>query len=402
MGGSERQAMRLAEALSAQGIEVIVLTRMFRGLAPRENLGEMRIVRPASLWDLGYRLSAFCNKAAGRFARGKGAPTEADRKFGKRVGWDGLLHGFILYRNAIRYLRSHRGRIDVLQTHTIEWVVLVAAAISRATGIPALAKDSTMNGVEKMRLMPFGRRLQRFAIAHAHFVAMTAAIESNMRAQGIPAGRVHRIPNGIRLDEAPNPRPAFRPAAIFIGNLYQQPAKGVDVLFAAWPAVVARFPLARLDVVGDGAHDSHRLELARLGIESSVRLLGKRSDIANCLDSADVFVLPSRREGMSNALMEAMARGMPCVATDISGNQDLIENGISGLLVPPEDPVRLSEAIVALFMEEDAAIRMGARARERVFGLCELGNVAHRYGDLYRSLARHREPEPTKDGGRSP
>src|SRR6185295_19042114 len=95
------------------------------------------------------------------------------------------------------------------------------------------------------------------------------------------------------------------------------------------------------------------------GIAGTVRFLGKQKDIGSLLDESDLFVLPSRREGMSNALMEAMLREMPCIATDISGNQDLIVNGEHGLLVPPADSHALASAIIYMIQHPDEAYRMG-------------------------------------------
>jgi glycosyltransferase involved in cell wall biosynthesis len=390
IGGSERQAYRLASALNASGVSVRILTRWKRGLPKSETFENVPVVRCASAFDGLYAVLSLYKKFESRIRRlfpepprPEGTGTES---FGTILGRYDLFYGSVFFLNWWLYLRKHRKEIDVIHVHTIEWVALAAALLGRIHGKPVVIKDSTMNGLEKMRFMPFGPQLQRYVIENGNFVAMTMAIETAFRKQGVDGSRLVRIPNGLVVPSVPARKAALGRTAVFVGNLYQQPAKGVDVLFRAWVAVQSEFPDARLDVVGDGATQEYHDELARLGISGSVRLLGKRSDVACFLEEGDVFVLPSRREGMSNALMEAMAYGMPCVATDISGNQDLIEDGKNGLLVPAEDADSLARGIARMFRDPTEAKSLGARAREHLLEAYDMKSVSGRYSRYYESL----------------
>jgi glycosyltransferase involved in cell wall biosynthesis len=228
-------------------------------------------------------------------------------------------------------------------------------------------------------------------IAQAQFVAMTRVIENNLRAAGVPAEKIHRIPNGIAVREALQPAPdkdiaALPPTVLFVGNLYQQPAKGIDILLKAWKEVSADRPEAVLKVVGEGDLTAYQAYADKLGIANSVRFPGKQTDAAAFYREAQVFVLPSRREGMSNALMEAMLAGLPCVATDISGSQDLIQNGVNGLLVPPADIPALAKAIGHLLAHPAEALQMGVQARKTIIEKNDIRVVADEYIALYGKL----------------
>src|SRR6185295_18528307 len=104
----------------------------------------------------------------------------------------------------------------------------------------------------------------------------------------------------------------------------------------------------------------------RLGVADRVQLLGDRSDVPDVLAALDVFVLPSRTEGMSNALLEAMAAGLPVVATAVGGNPEVVAPDGSGLLVPPDDPEAMAAAVARLLAAPAEAARLGAAARRRV------------------------------------
>src|SRR6185312_14067319 len=134
-----------------------------------------------------------------------------------------------------------------------------------------------------------------------------------------------------------------RPRVVFTGRLH--PQKNLDVLIAAWPAVAAATG-ASLVLVGHGP-ERERLEAeARArGLGGRVHFTGAVADPSELLRAADVFVLPSVAEGMSNSLLEAMSTALPCVASDIGGNQDLLGPGGAGVLVPPGAPDRWAEAL---------------------------------------------------------
>jgi glycosyltransferase involved in cell wall biosynthesis len=152
----------------------------------------------------------------------------------------------------------------------------------------------------------------------------------------------------------PEPLPD-EPAALFVGVL--ELYKGVDVLAEAWPRVAARVPGAELRIVGKGP----RADLVR-GLGSWVEELPTDA-VAAELDRATCLVLPSRREGMGRVVVEALCRGRPVVGTRDGGIQDLVRDGENGLLVPPDDPGALADALVRVLSDRGLAERLAARAR---------------------------------------
>jgi glycosyltransferase involved in cell wall biosynthesis len=178
--------------------------------------------------------------------------------------------------------------------------------------------------------------------------------------------------------------------------------KGQDVLLQAWRTVQERVPAARLILAGDG---HHRLQLERqatdLGISHSVVFAGLVGDVQALLATAHGFVLPSRYEGMPNALLEAMAAGLPCVATRVSGSEDLVVDGQSGLLVPPEDPEALARALVTILTNHQHARSLGYAARVRVLGAFDQRRVMDELSQLYASLVSKGDTRRRRAHGRS-
>jgi glycosyltransferase involved in cell wall biosynthesis len=219
---------------------------------------------------------------------------------------------------------------------------------------------------------------------------MTSVIEKNLLAEGIPGEKIIRIPNGIEIidpkKENANSNKGMN--VLFVGNLYQQPAKGIDILIKAWVSVNKKFPNAKLFIVGEGVTQAYFQFTRRLGIENSIQFEGKQSDLSKYYASASLFVLPSRREGMSNALMEAMLWGLPCIATNISGNNDLIEHNKNGLLVPVADISSLTNAICHLLSQPRRAHEMGLEARITIKDRVDIDIIADKYIALYKQIIK--------------
>jgi L-malate glycosyltransferase len=170
------------------------------------------------------------------------------------------------------------------------------------------------------------------------------------------------------------------PLLLFVGRLDRH--KGAADLLRALPALVKRFSKLTAVLLGDGpAREELRSLAATLGVTTHVRLVGVADPIP-FLQAADAFVLPTLGEGMSNALLEAMAAGLPCVTTRIPANLDLITHGDTGLLVEPANPEELQHAISRLLDNPDLSLRMGNRARQRV----QIAYSAERMVAAYRNL----------------
>jgi glycosyltransferase involved in cell wall biosynthesis len=239
-------------------------------------------------------------------------------------------------------------------------------------GLPAAAMAGVAVRIANRREInptnsPAHIALQRAAYACAHVVvANCRAAADRLAAERVPSSRIRVVPNGVdvaahaaRTHEIPIRR------IVTVANLRKE--KAHEVLFEAVPIVLQRCPDAEFIIAGDGPR---RLELERvaatLGIGSRVRFIGHVDDVASLLASSDMFVLPSRSEAFPNSLIEAMAAGLPIVATRVGGILELVENQRTGVLVQPDNPRALGHAILDLIQWRSHAARLGRAARAEV------------------------------------
>jgi glycosyltransferase involved in cell wall biosynthesis len=177
--------------------------------------------------------------------------------------------------------------------------------------------------------------------------------------------------------------------AILVGTVGRlDPVKDHKNLLNAFARIARTEPPVFLVVVGDGPMraeiESHA---SNLGISARVKFLGERDNIPELLRAFDVFALNSIAEGISNTILEAMASGLPIVATRVGGNPELVEDDVSGQLIPPRNPDALTAALERYLREPETCRRHGIAARERAEKYFSLNRMASRYEKLYRSLA---------------
>ena len=389
-GGTELQALKLGEALTNQEVEV-------RFIMP----GKGKIKGETTIRGMTvYRMSSWMNRLFGFLSvYKKNQSRKIDRveyddeheitnQLTKKVGLPSIIFYNIFFFHSLFFLWRKRKNFDIIHAHTMEWSAIVAVRLGKWLNKPVIIKDSTMNGFQSLSRFPSGIPHQRIVAKRAHFVAMTEIIFQNLVKSGIPSEKITKIPNGIVTDgpfEIPIRKPAS-PSVLFVGNLTQQPAKGVDILFRAWSIVHESYPSANLQIIGDGVTNAYQKFVYELGIGDTVHFLGKKSDLMAYHREASVFVLPSRREGMSNALMEAMLYAIPCVATDISGSQDLIQDKVNGMLVLPAHVESLAAGIIYLLANTKEAYEMGKKARETIVEEFDIRKIAGKYILLYKKL----------------
>src|SRR6266849_1399212 len=232
--------------------------------------------------------------------------------------------------------------------------------------------------------------------SNAFYQVLSTRSISYLTSHGFRAEQIVRIPNGVDTE-------TFRPAErgldpeksardiICVGRL--ENAKGIDVLLHAWERMMHEladwqaYPKPRLRLVGAG---SCRPQLERLvtelGIQDSVAFLGERTDIIDLLQHSWGFILPSRWEGMSNALLEAMACGLPCVSTRVSGSEDIIQHEVNGLLVESEDYRDMAQALRRVIEDTNLAQRLGQEGHATVVRDYRLTTVVEKCVELYRCL----------------
>jgi glycosyltransferase involved in cell wall biosynthesis len=228
-------------------------------------------------------------------------------------------------------------------------------------------------------------------------LAVSSAIAHDLiHRYGIRAEKVVTIRNGIDADAfIPTRPPALVLKDLNLGNEDRRiglaarmtPQKGHLVLLQALRLMSQRFSNLRCLLIGDGPlRPSLERYAGELGVAGQCVFTGIRSDIADLLSVVEVVVLPSHSEGLPFVLLEAMALAKPVVATRVGGNPEVVEDGKTGLLVPPGDPKALAEAIAFLLDHPDDAACMGKRGRERVVGRFGLDRMIKALEQLYLEL----------------
>jgi glycosyltransferase involved in cell wall biosynthesis len=287
-----------------------------------------------------------------------------------------------------------RERIEVVQTCDLYANVfgLPGAALA---GVPVRIGSRRELNPDKA---PGQIRLQRQAYRCATtVVANSAAARDILEQEGLAPASIAVVPNGIEATLYPDRDAvtARRPvrSVITVANL--RPEKSHETLIAAAELVAAEFPDVQFQVVGDGLRRAELEALVRAGgLERRVRFLGHREDVPRLLAEADVFVLPSRSEAFPNCAIEAMAAGLPVVASATGGLLDLIEHGHTGLLFEPGNPEALAAALRHLFTDRGTAAGIGQRAQTQVRQRYSFERMVRSFEDLYaaslpaRSLSR--------------
>jgi L-malate glycosyltransferase len=229
--------------------------------------------------------------------------------------------------------------------------------------------------------------LQRHAYRCAHrIIANSRAAAQQLESEGLPPGIVQVIPNGIRADQYNARTFAGRPVRTILTVANLRPEKAHEVLLAAVARLRPRHPQLQFLIAGDGPRAAELEALsARLGVQAQVTFLGHREDVPALLARADAFVLPSRSEAFPNGAMEAMAAGLPVVASRVGGLLDLIDDGRTGVLVTPDDPAALTAAVESLVLSPARAEAIGAAARDEVIRRYSFERMVGEFEDLYCS-----------------
>ena len=220
----------------------------------------------------------------------------------------------------------------------------------------------------------------------------TICVSETERAAGLAAHtcvaqRTVVIPNAVDVGAAPGARHDGDPPQVVTVGRLAAPKDALTLLRAL--SALAPIPFSAL-LVGDGPDRAEvEAEIRALGLEDTVALAGSRSDVPSLLAAADVFVLSSRSEGAPFSILEAMAAGLPVVASDVGGVGELVVDGETGLLVPPADPVGLAEALRRVLLDAALRRRFGAAGRARAAERFDLRALRRAHLELYaRELAR--------------
>jgi len=334
VGGTETQAVELARRLPATGYEVTV------GCLKREGPLEDR------LQGTGIAIREFRSRG--------GIDSPSGLRQLLRMSW---------------FLRS----FDIVHTHDL-WSNLIGVPAARLAGIPAIV--SSRRDLSHLEWYRGKRRVCLKWIQNLGGAVVTNAAPIRdvlLGEDGFDPRKVRVIHNGVdvaKFKSARKDRIRLFPDAgdgklvVLVGNMHTD-VKGHPWLIAAAPAVLEQFPDTRFVLVGEGEQRSHFEKQVRdLGFLQSFLFLGRRSDIPEILASCDIAVLPSRAEGLPNAVLEYMAAGLPVIASRVGGNAELVQDGVTGMLVPSEDSAALSAALLKLLSEPALSARLAQAGHE--------------------------------------
>ena len=321
------------------------------------------------------------------------------------------LYNVHTFRQQLRFARSlKQARVQIVHTYGFYSTVFAVPA-ARLARIPVVVTSIRDTGE---LLTPIQKRAQRLACKLADSVFVNAdAVRHWLIAEGYNANRIQVIRNGIspvqfagKEDGATIRQefgiPSDAPLIAMLSRLNR--LKGGEYFLEAAAMVAERFPNARFLVVGDTqAGDSaykEQLEKQanRLGLRNRLHFTGFRLDIPRILAALTVSVLPSLSEGLSNVLLESMAAGVPVVATTVGGNSEVVEDGVTGILVPPGDSGALAQAVSEFLEKPELACHHGLAGKQRISERFDLDDMVHQTEQHYLRLLTEATPEAREVG----
>lgn len=370
IGGAERQLQSLLPLLRDRGVQPFVLTRRLPGTRARENIAGVQIIRS---WTGSHPL------------------------------------GFVF--SSLYYLVCHRNDWDLVHVHTTDSPTLVAATTRWLLGKPTVVKvrgRGAAAGLAGLQRTWKGRIRLRYVSKFVDgFVVVNKAIRDDLLALGVQERRLFAIPNGVDIHQfhvmAEDQRQHMReeldlpdaPIVTYVGRLI--PLKQVRLLVHLWPALLHDVPNATLLLIGDGP-ERLGLEAAvrARGVQERVRFLGRREqqEVVHYLQASDCFVLCSSSEGLSNALLEAMATGLAAVVSRIEGNLEVVSDGKNGLMFSTAEELR--EQLVRCLTQKRLRSELGAKARQTVVEYFSMSQVASQLTALYGHLLKKPKGQVTK------
>jgi len=378
--GAATQALHVSELIlrSDASFHITVVTQRFAGLAAHELLGQIQVYRlgPVRMTDRHPRLS----------------------------------FSFFLAATAL-FLIRHRRDFDLWHSLTSYALGSLIATLGRVMSIPTILKIAggeltKPSSLKKQFLWAIRRTLLSQATA---LVCLNAEVESALLAAGIPQNRIYRISNAVDVatfvppadhnekDRYPSQCGLKTTGTIVIFVGYIHPRKGLAYLLQAWRQISARFPDAYLLLIGPELTGQAAAPLAftqmfhefmeREASDLRVGWLGSQNHVEHYLRAGDLFVLPSLAEGLPNALLEAMAAGLPCLATDLAGTREIITPEVNGLLVPPADSDALASGLNRLLtLDANTYDKIAQQARETILERYSLAATSAAYIWLYQRL----------------
>ncbi len=363
IGGAETQAERLSTYLAAHNWNVWVITRRAKGLAKNEQRNGFHIIRPAT-WGIGKL---------------------------KTITF--LISAFI----TLFQMRRH---YQILHAHLAFGPALLAVCLGRLLGKKVIVKLGGSNAIGDIQvsLNTWRGRLRIAAIRHWAdvVIALTEVMQNEALEVGISSQQIKLMNNGIdanlyrfdqktKHDAKVNLKVQNDITIIFIGRL--DPVKSLKTAIDALKLSIATVPNIKLFIIGDGPERPNlEVQVQQHKLEEKVIFTGNQTNIKPYLQAADIFILPSITEGISNALLESMASGIACIASPVGGNNEVLDHGKFGYMPPVGDAKAWSDAFTELSKNHDMREKLGVTARNRVLSTYDFNVVGNGYIELYRTL----------------
>jgi glycosyltransferase involved in cell wall biosynthesis len=369
VGGAERQAQRLSKKLIQKGVDVKIVTRRIKGTSGYEILDGIPVIR------------LFCFDSI------------------PKVNEIFLILQFLIY--ALRHRNEHEIiHVPKASLHTLGAVII--ARLLKKRSIAKIGSGGELFDIRAIeQISVIGGFTARYILNNIdRLISVSSTTKADLLSYGFSHNKIVDIPNGVII---PNKADKSKKMAIkarldlpdklillFVGNFH--PVKNVPCLIEAFSMVNRNRSDMLLVLLGDGPE---RAVIERLiqdgGLQNSVILTGRVDNVDEYLMAGDIFVLPSITEGLSNALLEAMSYGLPCVATKVSGNIDIIDHGENGFLVEVNDAQELANAITILAWDRELRERLGKEGRSTIEARYSMDKVANSYKKLYRELLDNKE-----------
>jgi glycosyltransferase involved in cell wall biosynthesis len=403
VGGAERQALEQGRSLRQRGLEATIVTfRHNKSWAAHDTIDGVPVIR-----------------IAGTLLDGR---DKLPRVFQKLFYFMALVAmGWVLWR--------YRHRYDILHVYQLNLLALPTALACYMSSKPMTIvlcsvysgrKDQFRHGVSLIAgpldahssmlhvhggariggdlkdLERFGKPVVRFTRyllqrIHAVIIILSTRMHEYLIVHDFTFTDVQLIPNGVDTTrfypQTADASDSQRSQTVVCAARLRY-EKGIDVLLQAWYLVHKELPAARLIIAGAGPLQVQLADMTKaLNLGESVEFVGLQSDVSAVLHRGSIATLASRWEGMPNAILEAMACGLPCVATRVSGTEDIITHGVNGLLVEPEDYQGMAQALLTLLRDPARTSAYSKAARETIEQDYALEHITDLYLELYQRMA---------------
>lgn len=375
VGGAARQCVKLSKALTRRGVDVTILTsRLTWGGTTLDQIDGVPVVYLNTLRPI--------------------LGQKGLRKFG--------LYAFMV--SALLYLRRRRDDYDIFHAHSAlvpGFVAVLAGKLLKKKSLIKMMNSGPRNDIIRFKQdksLIGTKHMANYLFKCDKVIALNSDAYSELIGLGFSDRQIISIPNGVEVKEIRSKSlssqvdPVGPTRLIFVGRLTT--TKKIDVLLRACHLLQNEWHITnfQLDILGRGGMDADLRKLSQaLNLGNRVNFIGEIADVPEYLHKTDIFILPSDAEGISNALLEAMASGLACIASDVAGNRQLIQHERNGLLVETGNEVALATAIKNLIEDNNLRRQLGMAARKTVEEKFSIDAVALQYISLYQEILTHRE-----------